>query len=125
MKLTSEASMTNASSTYGVRVIAATDRVEQATAWANTVNALLGPLGALEAGGTPIEPWPVFPRDIVGIVHLASGQTVVEWRLRRSDAKGLTALIVKDLNSLDAPDFEAEWNVAPPAEPYEAEAETP
>jgi hypothetical protein len=51
----------------------------------------------------------------IEIVHRQTAAVVASWKEFGQTADGLAQLIRRDLDSLSANEFEAEWNVAPPS----------
>jgi len=56
-----------------------------------------------------------YKRARVEIVHKQTGTVLVSWEESGEHAHELAVGIFRDLNLLSTPEFESEWNIAPPS----------
>jgi hypothetical protein len=101
-----------AASTYDIRIASPSSDAVRRTGWWNAVNNLMCAFSAMFSGGTG-SPSASNAKAEVEIIYLPSSTIVARWRLRLDEARDLCDLISRDLNALDASDFETEWSVSP------------
>ena len=106
--------MKRARSTYSLRITAASTESENHWAWATAVSNVLSWISAMFSSG-PGTTDAMPAKEIIGIVHVTSGAVLVRWREKPDDAKRLADRVARDLDELSVSEFEAEWNVKPPA----------